>query len=38
MDTETTAHEGTAAAMPAISWDWYRDPQVLAAEERRLFR
>ena len=21
-----------------ISWDWYRDPRVLAAEERRLFR
>ena len=21
-----------------ISWDWYRDPRVLEAEERRLFR
>ena len=24
--------------MPVLSWDWYRDPRVLEAEERRLFR
>jgi choline monooxygenase len=39
MDIETMG-EGTSAvdAMPVISWDWYRDPRVLEAEERRLFR
>src|SRR5215472_8198896 len=30
---------GTAPDMESvISWDWYRDPRVLEAEERRLFR
>jgi len=40
MDTEKTAPTGAAptGAIPVISWDWYRDPQVLAVEERRLFR
>ena len=40
MDTEKTAPAGAAptGAIPVISWDWYRDPRVLEAEERRLFR
>jgi phenylpropionate dioxygenase-like ring-hydroxylating dioxygenase large terminal subunit len=25
------------SSIPVISWDWYRDPRVLAVEERRLF-
>jgi phenylpropionate dioxygenase-like ring-hydroxylating dioxygenase large terminal subunit len=38
--TETTATERseTTSAVPLISWDWYRDPRVLEAEDRRLFR
>jgi phenylpropionate dioxygenase-like ring-hydroxylating dioxygenase large terminal subunit len=40
MDIETTASEAviTSGTTPVISWDWYRDPRVLEAEERRLFR
>jgi phenylpropionate dioxygenase-like ring-hydroxylating dioxygenase large terminal subunit len=39
MDIEATASgdASTADSMPVISWDWYRDPGVLAVEERRLF-
>jgi phenylpropionate dioxygenase-like ring-hydroxylating dioxygenase large terminal subunit len=37
--SRSTANEpaGTST-LPVISWDWYRDPRVLEAEERRLFR
>jgi phenylpropionate dioxygenase-like ring-hydroxylating dioxygenase large terminal subunit len=40
MDNQTRAgeHASAAGAIPVISWDWYRDPRVLAIEERRLFR
>jgi choline monooxygenase len=43
MDTETSERAGPNGAtptdaIPVISWDWYRDPRVLAVEERRLFR
>jgi phenylpropionate dioxygenase-like ring-hydroxylating dioxygenase large terminal subunit len=39
MDIEARAsgRASTADSMPVISWDWYRDPRVLAVEERRLF-
>ena len=37
MDTEANEEASTAGTMPVISWDWYRDPRVLAVEERRLF-